>query len=192
MGCGHNRLSGFINVDAVAVCNPDEVWDLERTPWPWPDGCAEEVRFIHALEHMGGDPKVFLAIMTELYRIMAPGGRVEIHVPHPRHDNFLNDPTHVRAITPDLLSLFDRELNDRWQATGSSNSPLAHYTGVNFKLVSRAATPAEPYASQLRNGEITQAQITAFEQQRNNVASEFRIVLQAVKDQDAGVPRNHA
>src|SRR3954467_8023608 len=125
MGCGHNKLNGWVNVDAFAAAEPDVVWDLETLPWPWPDNCATEVRFIHSLEHMGGDPKVFLAIMSELYRIAAPDGRVVIHVPHPRHDNFLGDPTHVRIITPDTLNLFDRAQNDAWRQSGSANTPLA-------------------------------------------------------------------
>jgi hypothetical protein len=66
MGCGHNRIPGYVNVDAFAACEPDEVFDLEQTPWPWPSGCAEEVLFIHSLEHMGADAKVFLAIIQEI------------------------------------------------------------------------------------------------------------------------------
>src|SRR5262249_48391532 len=116
MGCGHNRLEGHVNVDAFAACSPDEVVDLERTPWPWPAGCAEEVVFNHSLEHMGADPKVFLALIAELYRICAPDAVVRITVPHPRHDTFIGDPTHVRIITPAVMSLFDRALNDEWQA----------------------------------------------------------------------------
>src|SRR5437879_4750936 len=114
MGCGHRKLAGYVNVDAVAACEPDEVYDLESTPWPWADGCAEEIRFTHSLEHMGGDPKVFLAMMQELYRVSADGCTVQIDVPHPRHDNFIGDPTHVRPVTPQMLSLFDRSLNDEW------------------------------------------------------------------------------
>src|SRR3954452_15303504 len=100
MGCGRRKLEGYVNVDAVAASGADQVWDLEQTPWPWADGCAEEIRFIHSLEHMGADTKVFLAIIQETYRIAAPGCRVVIHVPHPRHDHFLGDPTHVRPVTP--------------------------------------------------------------------------------------------
>ena len=181
MGCGHNRREGYVNVDAAAACRPDEVWDLERTPWPWPDDSATEVSFIHALEHMGGDPKVFLAIMVELYRVCAPGARVVIAVPHPRHDDFLNDPTHVRPITPQMLSLFDRALNDEWKAKGAANSPLAHYTGVNFRIVERTVLLDEPYASDAREGRIAGEAIAQLIRERNNVAREFRIVLEAVK-----------
>src|SRR5436190_680539 len=58
MGCGQRRLEGYVNVDSAKESAADEVWDLERTPWPWADGCAEEIRFIHALEHMGAEIKM--------------------------------------------------------------------------------------------------------------------------------------
>ena len=140
MGSGQNRRPGYVNVDSAAASQPDEVFDLEVTPWPWADSCADEVRFIHSLEHMGADPKVFLAIMSEVYRICAPNAQVVIHVPHPRHDNFLDDPTHVRPITPAMMSLFDREANETWRATGAANTPLALYTGVDFKIASAVQT----------------------------------------------------
>lgn len=181
MGCGHNRRPGYVNVDAAAACAPDEVWDLEQTPWPWADGVAEEVLFIHSLEHMGGDPKVFLAIMQELYRIAAPGCRIRIHVPHPRHDDFINDPTHVRAITPALLTLFDKARNDEWQAKGAANTPLAHYTGVDFTVQSVRTILDEPWGSRLKAGEVSEAEVSAALRSSLNVAREFQIVLEARK-----------
>ncbi|MBL8556465.1 MAG: hypothetical protein JNL41_19480 [Phenylobacterium sp.] len=181
LGCGHNHKDGFVNVDSAAASAPDVVWDLEQTPWPWPDNSAEEVEFIHSLEHIGGDPKLFLAVMTELYRVCAPGAAVRIHVPHPRHDNFLNDPTHVRPVTPEMLGLFDRALNDQWKAKGAANSPLAHYTGVDFVTESCGTVLDEPYAGEMQAGRITPAQLGELIRSRNNVAREYRIVLRARK-----------
>jgi hypothetical protein len=177
MGCGQNPRPGYVNVDSAAASQPDEVVDLEVTPWPWADNCAEEVRFIHSLEHMGGTPKVFLAIMTELYRICAPGASVVIHVPHPRHDDFLNDPTHVRPITPHLLALFDLEMNEASRKAGAANTPLALYTGVDFKIDSFQTVLAEPYASQNQRGEITLPELEEAVRSHNNVISEWRITL---------------
>lgn len=181
MGCGHRKLDGYINVDASAECEPDEAIDLEVTPWPWPDGCASAIRFIHSLEHMGGDPKVFLAMMQEIYRIAAPGCEVVIQVPHPRHDNFINDPTHVRAITPNMMELFDRRLNDEVIRQGGSNSPFARYLGVDFEVVRREVVIEEPYLSQFKSGEIDAATGTRMIATMNNIAREYRIALRVHK-----------
>jgi hypothetical protein len=186
MGCGHRKLDGYVNVDASAECAPDEVFDLERTPWPWPDGRASEIRFIHSLEHMGGDPKVFLAIMQEIYRIGAPGCEVVIHVPHPRHDNFIGDPTHVRAITPQMLELFDRRLNDEIIRLGGSNSPFARYLDVDFEIVRRDVVLDEPYFSQLKSGEIDSATSRRMIATLYNIAREYRISLRVRKPVRSG------
>jgi hypothetical protein len=124
---------------------------------------------------------VFLAIMAELYRVCAPGAVVEIHAPHPRHDNFIGDPTHVRIISPQVMSLFDRELNDRWQAGGEANTPLAHYLGVDFHTVEARTIVGEPYRSQHAAGQVTLEQVAEALRSLNNVAEAFYIRLEARK-----------
>ena len=181
MGCGHAKVAGFINVDLYPACNPDLVCDLEVLPWPWPDNSIEVVKFNHCLEHMGQNSRVFLGIMKELYRICKDGAQIEINVPHPRHDDFINDPTHVRIITPELLTLFDREQNDMWQMTGAANSPLAHYLDVNFKIKSAVSILAEPYASKFDKGEISAEAAQSMARDLNNVIREIRIVILALK-----------
>lgn len=181
MGCGQNKKDGFVNVDSAAACGPDEVADLEQTPWPWPDNCADEVSFIHSLEHMGGDPKVFLAIMSELYRICAPDARVTINVPHPRHDHFLNDPTHVRPISPATLRHFDREMNEHWKRKGLANTPFAFYLGVDFKLVSYHGLLSEPYRSRFNAGDLPKAELDHAVLSYNNVIESWDMILQVRK-----------
>jgi hypothetical protein len=63
MGCGFHKLDGYVNVDLFPACAPDVVCNLEEPPWPWQTGTVNEVIFNHSLEHMGGDPKVFLKMM---------------------------------------------------------------------------------------------------------------------------------
>ncbi len=181
MGCGRNKLPDYVNVDSAEASSADLIFDLETTPWPWADDSASEVRFIHSLEHMGADAKVFLAMMGELYRIAAPGCRVVIHAPHPRHDFYIGDPTHVRPITPEMLKLFDRDLNDAWVAAGNSNTPLAHYLGVDFHVVETRTMIEQPFLGQLRSGQITETQLVEIVRRQCNVAYEFRIVLEARK-----------
>ena len=182
MGCGQNRRDGYVNVDASPAASADEVWDLEVTPWPWADECAEEILFNHSLEHMGGDPRVFLKIMQEIYRIGRPGCRVVIHVPHPRHDHFIGDPTHVRPITPPTLRLFDRELNEQWKRNGNANTPFAFYLGVDFKLVDEKAVLDTEVRARFDRGEITKDQIHRMIRHEYNIISELRIVMEVRKD----------
>ena len=120
------------------------VSDLESLPWPWPDNSVDEVIFKHSLEHLGQDPRTFLGMMKELYRVCRNGAEITVTVPHPRHDDFIGDPTHVRIITPEMLALFDRKQCDTWQRMGASNTPLAHYLHVDFAVVTSEWVLAEP------------------------------------------------
>ena len=181
MGCGHHKIAGHINVDASAVCQPDMVFDLESLPWPFDTSSADEVVFNHSLEHMGQTPKIFLGIMQELYRISKDGAEILINVPHPRHDYFINDPTHVRPITPLLLRLFDKDLNDEWKKSGIPNTPLAHYLDVNFKLVFIECVLDEPYKTMRQQDQISNDEIHRMLRELNNIAEEYRFKLIVIK-----------
>ena len=134
LGCGNRKLEGFINVDQSETCHPDEVFNLETFPWPWEDNSVTEIKLIHVLEHLGQQTSVFLSIMKEMYRVCRDGATIKIVVPHPRHDDFLGDPTHVRAITSATLALFNQRLNHEWKALGAPNTPLAIICGVDFEI----------------------------------------------------------
>jgi hypothetical protein len=181
MGCGNNKSKSHLNVDLSPVCEPDLVADLEVMPWPWQDNSIEEVVFNHCLEHLGRDPRVFLAMFKELYRICRDGACVKIAVPHPRHDNFINDPTHVRAITPALLGLFSQRENDRWKMMGAANTPLAHYLDVDFEITSQEVEIEEPYRTQISEGLLSEEDWKFALRERNNFASEYRIELRVIK-----------
>lgn len=181
LGCGLNKRQGFVNVDKYAHAQPDVLWDLESTPWPWSNNSIHAVLFDHSLEHMGAQSTVFLGIMQELYRICKPDARIHINAPHPRHDDFICDPTHVRIITPQMFWLFSREANLNWQAKGAANTPLALYLGVDFVLEHTKLILEEPYATQLRDNRITNTELESLVRERNNVVREMHLVLRVVK-----------
>jgi len=181
LGCGHNKMPGFVNVDMFSECEPDELHDLESIPWPWETDSVNEVVFNHSLEHLGGDARVFLKMIQELHRVCEKDCLIRITVPHPRHNNFINDPTHVRIITPELLMLFSRRMNEEWKRMGAANTPLALYLNVDFEVVSVQHTLAEPYLTMFNNKQVTTEELLQALKDKNNVASEYRIVMKAIK-----------
>jgi len=181
LGCGNAKIPGWVNADKVAACNPDQVVDLEHLPWPWPDHSIEEVMLSHVLEHLGQNTEVYLGIIKELYRICRDGAKVTIVVPHPRHDHFLNDPTHVRPISPDGLAMFSQSANRQWLAMKLANTPLGIYLGVDFEIQSIVQTPDEPWLGRLRRGEISNAEFDFAARTYNNVLTQYQIVLTAIK-----------
>ncbi len=180
LGCGQKLLSGYVNVDKFG--QPDLVWDLEVLPWPWEDNSVDEIILHHVLEHLGETTKSFLEIMKELYRVCKPNAKVYITVPHPRHDDFLNDPTHVRAITPDMLALFSQKNNREWAEVRASNSPLGLYLNVDFEVKHTSYAMEEPWFSQHNEGEFSNEELGQAIKQFNNVRKQMKIELMVVKN----------
>ena len=108
LGCGFGKREGYLNVDKDPSCEPGQIVDLDVLPWPWEDNAADEVLLKHVLKHLGADTRTYLDIIKELWRIAKPSATVTVIVPHPRHDHFVNDPTHVRAITPGDWNCFPK------------------------------------------------------------------------------------
>ena len=181
LGCGERLLPGFVNVDKFG--KPDVRWDLEIFPWPWRDGSVEQVVMNHVLEHLGPTPDVFIGIIRELYRVCRDGAKVEINVPHPRHDSFLNDPTHVRPITPGVLSLFSKKLNLKWQSEGLANTPLALHHNVDFEIEESTYLLEKEYLHRLNEGDVSQAELERLVRTNCNVAVEIHIRMRVVKNQ---------
>jgi len=77
LGCGWNRLPGWVNIDIIGM-RPDLYWDL-RHGVPFPDDSAEAVFLEHVLEHF--QLATALDILAECRRVLVPGGRVRVGVP---------------------------------------------------------------------------------------------------------------
>lgn len=181
LGCGSHHLPGYCNVDKFAAAKPDRVVDLERLPWPWEDDSAEEVVLHHVLEHLGRDTDTFLGIVRELYRICRNGALLRITVPHPRHQDFLQDPTHVRPIVPEMFLHFDLAVNRQWQQHGLPGTPLAMYLAVDFAIVAVDHRLDPHWQRWLAADSRRAGEIDAIARANNNVVQEVEIVLRAQK-----------
>ncbi|PPT05001.1 hypothetical protein CKA32_005621 [Geitlerinema sp. FC II] len=179
LGCGSKLLSGYVNVDKFGT--PDLHFDLETFPWPWTDDSVIEIQLVHVLEHLGQPTDVYLQIIQEMYRVCSDGATIRIVVPHHRHDNFVRDPTHVRAITPMGLMMFSRRLNQEWQAQGRSNTPLALYLNVNFELVKTNFVPSQLWCDRYPN-RVSDLQLLLQESALyNNLIEEVDMILKVIK-----------
>jgi predicted SAM-dependent methyltransferase len=179
LGSGKNPKPGYINVDKFG--EPDVLHDLEKFPWPWETNSVGEVVLNHVLEHLGETTAVYFGIIKELYRVCAPGARISITVPHPRHNDFLNDPTHVRIVTPEGLQLFSKASNAEWAARGFANSPLGLYLDVDFQVENVNYALDEAWFTQLTKNQITQSEISQAMSRYNNVVKSIHITVRVIK-----------
>jgi len=131
LGCGYNKLDGYINVDRDLNCSPDIVADIEK-PLPFEDSSVDEIMMVHVLEHLGQDTETYLNIWKEFYRVLKNQGVIKIIVPHWQHENFHHDPTHVRKVTPVGVDMFSQERNMHTIKTGGSETTLGLQLGIDI------------------------------------------------------------
>ncbi|MCX6779020.1 MAG: methyltransferase domain-containing protein [Candidatus Magasanikbacteria bacterium] len=78
LGCAGYKKEGYINVDWDPAVQPDVIHDLNKFPYPFADNFFGVVEADHVLEHL---EKVFPA-MNEIHRLLKPGGKLIVKVPH--------------------------------------------------------------------------------------------------------------
>ena len=184
LGCGGKIHEGWVNVDKYDHYPIDVMHDLETFPYPFEDDSCNEILLSHVLEHLGSDTEVFNNIMKELFRVCCHNAEIRIFVPHPRHDNFLSDPTHVRPINEHVIALYDKKRNLEWEAIGAANTPLGLLLDVDFRIEEATLNVENKYRKQLADGEITEDQLMEMISERNNICSEIKLVVRVHKIAD--------
>ncbi|MDA8130324.1 MAG: methyltransferase domain-containing protein [Elusimicrobia bacterium] len=77
LGCGYNRLEGWLNADASPYSAADRV--MEAQDLEFGASSVEEVKALQLVEHLGFfRTKYFL---SECWRVLKPGGRLTIETP---------------------------------------------------------------------------------------------------------------
>ena len=89
LGCCDKVLPDYVNVD-IAPRAGVVVADL-REDWPWDDSTVEFILAHDIIEHLPDK----IHTMNEAWRVLAPGGVIEIGVPTTGGPGAFQDPTHV-------------------------------------------------------------------------------------------------
>ena len=116
LGAGDLKKDGYLSVDWNPIAKPDVVVDLNKFPYPFGDGSVEEVLAYHVLEHL---EKPF-DVMREIHRILAPGGKLVVKVPH--YSRGFAHPEHCHGFDITFPLFFNK------------NSPGSHYLGFEFDV----------------------------------------------------------
>ena len=103
LGCGNKKYPGAVGVDISNRYNPDIVHDLNVSPYPFESDEVDLCILDNVLEHLESP----IAVMTELHRILKPGGNVKVIVPYFRSRWAYIDPTHKTFYTVDSFAYYD-------------------------------------------------------------------------------------
>lgn len=128
-------LQNPVTCDFDPNCNPDVLWDLNETPWPFEDSSFDEIHAYEVLEHLGtqGDWRSFFDHFAEIYRILVPGGHLFMSVP--RWDGMWawSDPGHTRIISEGTLAFLDQS---KYAWVGKTNmTDYRHYWKGDLRAV---------------------------------------------------------
>lgn len=181
IGCGFKKLDNHWNVDIEPKCNPDQVLDLEQTPWPYEDNFFEKIVADNILEHVGQDPKVFTNIIKEMYRVSKPDAEWYICIPHHRCDLYYDDYTHVRMLTPKTFRMFDQQVNVQSIDRGLSDSTFGLYHEVDLEVFDVTYNLVNFWKSQVDDGMLGHKELDIKLNTMSNVAESVNIFIRVHK-----------
>lgn len=178
LGSGIRRYEGFVNVDVDPSVNPDYVCDLNRQPLPFEDDSVDYVLAHHVLEHIGDG---FFDFIKELYRVCCHEAVIEVVVPHPRHDCFLGDLSHVRPITIENMRPLSKKYCESQYYINSSWSGFANVLDVDFEIVDYNYILDDTFKTII--ADITDDnQINWMARAMNNAITEIHFKMMAIKN----------
>ena len=137
LGCGKNKRDGFFGLDSIGFDAVDAKCDLGAAPWvlstvfrpdklPFllvdgalPDECVDEAQCSHFLEHLTWPQRI--NFINELYRVMKPGAKCLLIIPHWASARYYGDPTHQAPISEWAFFYWDKA----WR---ESQAPHCGYT----------------------------------------------------------------
>jgi predicted SAM-dependent methyltransferase len=92
LGCGPNKPAGRLGIDRLALPGVDIVANLDEGLPFLEDNSVDEIHANSVLEHVDR----LDVLMRDLWRVLKPGGRIHVYVPHFSNPYYYSDYTHRR------------------------------------------------------------------------------------------------
>lgn len=172
LACGLNPREGYRGVDLYGD-KAEFKFDLRKYPWPLPDGCAIDLHCSHYIEHIPAEnvqahgfeeQDALFAFFDECYRILEPGGTLNLWWPALKSDRAFQDPTHRRFIPAETMPYLTKVWRDQ--------AGLSHYQ-VKCDFLIASATHSMQQDLQHRTPEVA-AKILRAEW---NAIGDYNVVL---------------
>ncbi len=89
IGCGKDLKEGYVNLDVVNY-GGNQIYDLNKFPYPFEENTFDEIYASHILEHLDN----FHNTVMELYRIAKPGSKIIVYAPFFLNTKDFGEPDH--------------------------------------------------------------------------------------------------
>lgn len=177
IGSGYVKIPGFLNVDHDPLVKPDFLVNLEDLHLPIADSSVDEIYAHHIFEHIGPG---FLPMMQELYRVCQHDAVLDIKFPHHRSEIWFGDPTHVRKLTVDQLTMFSKKVNLEHIAKFGSSSGFGLFLNVDFEVIGYTMKLYPKWEERFKT--MNEEEVNEIVENLNNVFWEVHIGMRVIKD----------
>ena len=126
LGCGTDKLDGYVGVDSIKTAAVDIVHDLNIFPYPFEDNSVDEILMDNVLEHL----EDVIKVMEELHRISKKDAIIRINVPHAKCTGALADPTHKHFFLESSFRYFEEDYEYSYYTKARFN--VAEIRMINF------------------------------------------------------------
>ncbi len=117
--CQAREGEEVVHLDCQPLPHVEQVWDLDKFPYPFEDNSFDRIVATDVLEHM----KDVRRTVEELWRIAKPGADISVRVPYWSSFRAHRDPTHH--------SFFDEHTFDYF-----GTSKLSYYSAARLNVLS--------------------------------------------------------
>lgn len=147
LGCGKNKIEGYVNIDVEEACEPDLVHDFLKAPLPYEDNSVDEILLFHTIEHI--NKRLHIVLLMEFWRVLRPNGTIIISFPEFSRciDNWKTNKSGMREFWE--ATIFGRQLypSDFHVCAMDSREFSSLMREVGFDKLVCKAEPVESYNS---------------------------------------------